>query len=102
MNPIVIILQEQLDTPDGQFPATLQQAGVLDALEASLDSDSPPSVAIAVGTLHFIGKFPKDHKASKKADDAIRALVRMIEEEPPPPPTYLESVRTAFQRCAAQ
>lgn len=71
-----------MDDARGQVPAIFEQAGLCDALVAALDSDSPHCVAAAVATLRYTKRFPKGRQALRKAEIAIRALVRLIENSP--------------------
>lgn len=64
--------------------AVLESDGILDAVVAALDHQSPYCVTAAAGILLVVGIFPCISKRLLKSSQAIPALVRVIERASPP------------------
>jgi hypothetical protein len=70
-----------LIVPRDDVQATMKNAGIVDALKATLKHESPHSVAAAAGALTVLGEPPRG-QALVEAGGAMTALVRIIEKLP--------------------
>jgi hypothetical protein len=86
--------------PQGDFLTALKDAGVVDALVALLEHESPFCTAAAAGVLGWIGKTQEGGQAALAANGAVPALVRVIERQLPA--CALDGEMPIFSRSASR
>jgi hypothetical protein len=69
--------------PGGDVLAALDRAGVIDALVATLEHESPFCVAAAAGALAWVGYCKDGGPALMEASGAVPVLVRVVKRQIP-------------------
>ncbi len=100
MNECMLLFQECLRKGGFNQIAPLRDAGVVDAVVASLQHDSPFCVAAAARALGAFGVYPQVGKAIIEASGAIPALVHVIQRSPSP--GDLAKAKGLFRRYVAE
>jgi hypothetical protein len=77
-------LQDSLRSRSAKFMTALDDAGIIDALVATLQHDSPFCIAAAAGALGGVDQTPGVGKALLEARRAMPALVSVLEQSPSP------------------